>query len=154
MAKTPKTSKLPAAGDTIALSPAAEVPASRQRADEAYAAAFAEFSAALAAGQSVDEAQPPFLARLKQIGDAHQADVAAEAAATLRAGQAAQEERRETGTTVVASGGSVRITSRREGWRRAGMAHSITPVDHPAGTFTAEQIETLLADPNLIVELV
>lgn len=46
----------------------------------------------------------------------------------------------------------VRITSRLEGFRRAGMRHSKTPTDHPLGTFTDEQLAILETEPNLTVE--
>ena len=49
--------------------------------------------------------------------------------------------------------GSVRIAAKREGFRRAGMAHSVEPVVHPPGVFDEGQIAALLAEPNLIVEL-
>jgi hypothetical protein len=49
---------------------------------------------------------------------------------------------------------AVRVTSKRDGFRRAGLAHAKAPTDHPAGRFSPEQIEQLLAEPNLTVELV
>lgn len=49
----------------------------------------------------------------------------------------------------------VRISARREGFRRAGMMHNIHPVDHPISAFRLpEQLEALLAEPMLSVELV
>jgi len=48
---------------------------------------------------------------------------------------------------------AIRIAARREGFRRAGMAHPLGPVEHPPGTFTAEQIEQILADPNLVADV-
>ncbi|BFR47441.1 hypothetical protein RVX_R27230 [Nitratidesulfovibrio sp. HK-II] len=45
----------------------------------------------------------------------------------------------------------IRITSKRDGFRRAGMAHSGTR-DYPAGTFTDEQLEALTGDPMLVVD--
>jgi hypothetical protein len=53
--------------------------------------------------------------------------------------------------TAAADGPALRITARKDGWRRAGMAHSGSVV-HPAGTFDADQVAALKADPNLIVE--
>jgi hypothetical protein len=47
----------------------------------------------------------------------------------------------------------IRITSRVEGFRRAGVAHSIAPTDHDAGAFSLEQLAALQAEQNLIVEL-
>lgn len=46
----------------------------------------------------------------------------------------------------------LRITARRDGFRRAGLAHPARPVDHPIETFTAEQVEALKAEPQLVVE--
>lgn len=46
----------------------------------------------------------------------------------------------------------LRITAFHDGYRRAGMAHSAKPVDHPADRFTKTQIEQLLADPRLVVQ--
>jgi hypothetical protein len=45
-----------------------------------------------------------------------------------------------------------RITARRDGFRRAGLSHPASPVEHRVGIFTDEQIEALLAEPMLIVE--
>lgn len=45
------------------------------------------------------------------------------------------------------------ITSRREGFRRCGIAHSATPVAWPDERFSAEEIERLCADPMLSVTL-
>ncbi len=45
----------------------------------------------------------------------------------------------------------IRITSKRDGFRRAGMSHSGTR-DYPAGTFTAEQLEALTGEPMLVVD--
>lgn len=46
----------------------------------------------------------------------------------------------------------LRITARRAGFRRAGIAHPATAIDHPADRFDADEIAALLAEPNLIVE--
>lgn len=48
--------------------------------------------------------------------------------------------------------GTIRITSRIEGFRRAGMRHSKTPTDHPVDTFTSEQLDQLDDEPILKVE--
>ena len=48
----------------------------------------------------------------------------------------------------------LRITSKKDGFRRAGMAHSGT-VDHPVETFTdPDQVEALLCEPKLVVEFI
>ena len=48
----------------------------------------------------------------------------------------------------------VRIRSKREGFRRCGFAHSKQAIDHPAGRFSPNQLERLLAEPMLIVEFI
>lgn len=48
----------------------------------------------------------------------------------------------------------VRITSKREGFRRAGIAHTRDPVDHPAHLIAQEQLTALCAEPMLTVALV
>ena len=48
---------------------------------------------------------------------------------------------------------SVNIKSAREGFRRAGVAHSREFVSHKDGAFTDEQIEQLLAEPMLTVHV-
>lgn len=45
----------------------------------------------------------------------------------------------------------IRIAARRDGFRRAGIAHSAASTDHPAERFTPAQVEQLLAEPQLIV---
>lgn len=50
---------------------------------------------------------------------------------------------------------ALRIVSRRDGFRRAGIAHTKEAVDHPLDAFTApEPLEQLFAEPNLVVQLV
>jgi len=49
---------------------------------------------------------------------------------------------------------SIQIKSKVEGFRRAGVAHSRAPIDHPIGTFDADQLEALLAEPKLTVRFV
>lgn len=49
----------------------------------------------------------------------------------------------------------LRIASKHEGFRRAGMSHSKQPREHAIETFTRpEQLEALFAEPNLTVELI
>jgi hypothetical protein len=45
----------------------------------------------------------------------------------------------------------IRITSKREGFRRCGVAHSATPTDWPADRWSPEQRARLQAEPMLIV---
>jgi hypothetical protein len=46
----------------------------------------------------------------------------------------------------------IRIRSKREGFRRCGIAHSEKPKDYPNDKFTKEQLERLKAEPMLFVE--
>lgn len=46
----------------------------------------------------------------------------------------------------------IRITSKQDGFRRAGLAHPARPVDHPDKAFTKEQLAALEAEPMLTVE--
>ena len=48
---------------------------------------------------------------------------------------------------------SLIISSKREGFRRAGIAHTRAEVSHEIGVFTLDQIEQLLAEPVLKVRL-
>nr|WP_298099762.1 hypothetical protein [uncultured Shinella sp.] len=48
----------------------------------------------------------------------------------------------------------VRITSARDGFRRAGLVHSITQREYPLADLSPEQVETFLGEPVLTVELV
>jgi len=45
----------------------------------------------------------------------------------------------------------IKITAKKQGFRRAGMAHYDTQV-YPDGQFTPEQIKALKAEKNLAVE--
>ena len=48
----------------------------------------------------------------------------------------------------------IRISATRDGFRRCGMAHTRVPVDHPDGTFSAEEIEVLQNEPLLSVTVI
>lgn len=47
----------------------------------------------------------------------------------------------------------IRITALADGFRRAGMAHSATPTEHPDDTFSQEQLQELQAERLLLVEV-
>jgi len=50
---------------------------------------------------------------------------------------------------------ALRIVSKHDGFRRAGMPHSRQPAEHPIEKFSGpEQLEALFAEPNLTVELI
>lgn len=46
----------------------------------------------------------------------------------------------------------IRIKSKRDGFRRCGVAHSAAAKDHPAGRFTKAELAILQAEPMLEVE--
>ena len=48
----------------------------------------------------------------------------------------------------------IRITAKREGFRRAGITHPTTPTEYPLERFAPEQLEALQAEPMLVVDLV
>lgn len=48
----------------------------------------------------------------------------------------------------------IRITAKRDGFRRCGVAHPKAATDYPNNRFTAEQLETLQAEPMLVVQVV
>lgn len=48
----------------------------------------------------------------------------------------------------------VRVTSKRDGFRRGGIVHSSKPVDYRPGELSPEQLEAILAEPLLTVEVV
>lgn len=47
----------------------------------------------------------------------------------------------------------ITITSKRDGFRRCGVAHRDVPVTWPDGSFTDDQIAILRAEPALVVHL-
>ncbi len=46
----------------------------------------------------------------------------------------------------------IRIRSKKEGFRRCGIAHSEKPVDYPDDKFSKKQLQELKAEPMLFVE--
>ena len=46
----------------------------------------------------------------------------------------------------------IRITSKVEGFRRAGIAHPASPTDYANDAFTKQQLAQLKAEPMLVVE--
>lgn len=46
----------------------------------------------------------------------------------------------------------IRIRSKRDKFRRAGMEHPAEPVDYPDDYFTKEQMAAIEAEPMLVVE--
>lgn len=100
------------------------------------------------AGEFLD-ASPTYIERVDAMLKAEEAEIRARYpawAAAIDAWQAAGNEQPPTG---------VRVISRREGFRRAGVAHTCAPAEHPIETFgTPELLEALFGERNLAVELV
>jgi hypothetical protein len=48
----------------------------------------------------------------------------------------------------------IRIRSKRDKFRRAGVEHPAEPVDYPDDHFTTEQMAAIEAEPMLVVERV
>jgi hypothetical protein len=48
----------------------------------------------------------------------------------------------------------IRITAKREGFRRCGIAHGKTAVEYPEGKFTKKELEILKAESSLTVEII
>lgn len=46
----------------------------------------------------------------------------------------------------------LRITAKRDGFRRAGIAHRDTAVDHPIDRFTSKEIAALKGEKMLVVQ--
>lgn len=46
----------------------------------------------------------------------------------------------------------IRITSKKDGFRRCGISHPAKPTDYPADRFDADQLAALTAEPMLMVE--
>lgn len=46
----------------------------------------------------------------------------------------------------------IRIRSKKDGFRRCGIAHPAGPVEYPNEKFSPEQIKALKAEPMLLVE--
>ena len=48
----------------------------------------------------------------------------------------------------------IRITSKKDGFRRCGVAHPKSATDHPDNRFTEDQLQILQAEPILVVQVV
>ena len=46
----------------------------------------------------------------------------------------------------------IRITSKKDGFRRCGITHPASPVEYPDDQFSKEELKVLKAEPILIVE--
>jgi len=48
----------------------------------------------------------------------------------------------------------IRIKSKKDGFRRCGIAHPATPMEYPDDRFSKEELRILKAEPMLVVEVV
>ena len=48
----------------------------------------------------------------------------------------------------------IRITSKQDGFRRGGIAHSATPTQYPDDRFSKQELAVLQTEPMLVVELI
>jgi hypothetical protein len=48
----------------------------------------------------------------------------------------------------------VRVKAHADGYRRAGVPHTVAPVDHAHDAFTAAQLEELHGDPRISIQYV
>lgn len=48
----------------------------------------------------------------------------------------------------------IRIASKREGFRRCGIAHSVAPVEYSDGRWSAAELTALMNEPILTVEVI
>lgn len=48
----------------------------------------------------------------------------------------------------------IKITAKRDGFRRGGIAHPPAPTEYPNDRFTALELKQLQAEPMLVVEIV
>lgn len=46
------------------------------------------------------------------------------------------------------------ITSKTNGFRRCGIAHTTTPTEYSDESFTKDQLEALKSEPNLVVQVI
>ncbi len=46
----------------------------------------------------------------------------------------------------------IRITSKKDGFRRCGISHPASSVEHPDEQFSKEEIKVLKTEPMLVVE--
>lgn len=56
--------------------------------------------------------------------------------------------------TAAPAGRQIRIVSRRDGFRRCGIAHPATPTFHDVHGFTLAELDQLRRDPMLIVDVI
>ena len=48
----------------------------------------------------------------------------------------------------------IRIISKREGFRRCGIAHTVAPVEYPSDHFSPAELTALMNEPMLTVDVV
>lgn len=47
----------------------------------------------------------------------------------------------------------IRITAKKDGFRRCGVAHPVQPTEHPDDKFNKQELEILQKEPMLVVEI-
>ncbi|MFH1028489.1 MAG: HI1506-related protein [Pseudomonadota bacterium] len=47
----------------------------------------------------------------------------------------------------------IRITAKKDGFRRCGVTHPAQPTEHPDDAFSKKDLEILKAEPMLVVEV-
>lgn len=117
-------------------------------------AAMAQFQADLAAGVPLEEAAAVLTARSAAIRDEFLATRAVELRRAVVAAETTTRDRQTVAADAVARRATVIVMARREGFRRAGMAHPKAPTPHSAAELGVDRLVALLAEPNLTVELV
>ena len=48
----------------------------------------------------------------------------------------------------------IRISSKREGFRRCGIAHTVEPVEYPDDRWSADELRRLQGEPMLTVDVI
>ena len=117
-------------------------------------AAMTQFQADLAAGVPLEEAAAVLTARSAAIRDEFLATRAVELRRAVVAAETTTRDRQTIAADAVARRATVIVMARREGFRRAGMAHPKAPTPHSAAELGVDRLVALLAEPNLTVELV
>lgn len=48
----------------------------------------------------------------------------------------------------------IRISAKKDGFRRCGVAHSVQPTEFPDDRFTKKELEELKKEPLLVIEVI
>ena len=66
----------------------------------------------------------------------------------------AVDKKKGAGSLEIGKGQVLRVKAHKDGYRRAGLAHTKAGVDHPAGALSPGQVAVLQADPNIKLQVV